>query len=329
MRVNHTDVRSNADDTGRWRTQFPRMAWATIEKSHEANGVTPNLERYATVDPGIFWEEARSSLDGLPGGRGLNIAHEAVDRHATGARRSQVALRCLGRDDAVRDLTYGELAELTGRFANVLRSLAIEPGELVCALAGRLPELYVAALGTLKCRCAFSPLFAAFGPEPIRTRLELGGARVLVTTETLYRRKVEALRPSLPRLEHVLLIREDGPTDVNGTHDLETLLAAASPRFEIPPTDPDDVALIHFTSGTTGRPKGAVHVHEAVVAHHVTGRLALDLHPEDIFWCTADPGGSPEPPTGSSRRSRTASRASSTHSTSTPTAGTASSSANG
>ena len=67
-----------------------------------------------------------------------------------------------------------------------------------------------------------------------------------------------------------------------------------SPRgatdFEIPPTDPEDMALLHFTSGTTGTPKGAVHVHEAVVAHHATGRIALDLHPDDVFWCTADPG---------------------------------------
>ena len=75
-----------------------------------------------------------------------------------------------------------------------------------------------------------------------------------------------------------------------GTIDLDARLAAASPVYEIPPTDPESMALLHFTSGTTGTPKGAVHVHQAVVAHHTTGRFALDLHPDDVYWCTADPG---------------------------------------
>src|SRR5208282_565341 len=74
------------------------------------------------------------------------------------------------------------------------------------------------------------------------------------------------------------------------TRDLQKLMAEADGHFEIPPTDPQDLALLHFTSGTTGKPKGAMHVHEAVVAHHATGRFALDFHPDDIFWCTADPG---------------------------------------
>jgi acetyl-CoA synthetase len=89
----------------------------------------------------------------------------------------------------------------------------------------------------------------------------------------------------------VILVGEGGgETDVPGTHDYRRLLGAASDAFEIGPTDPEDVALVHFTSGTTGTPKGAVHVHGAIVSHHITGKLALDLHPDDVFWCTADPG---------------------------------------
>jgi acetyl-CoA synthetase len=254
-------------------------------------GVAPNLDDYERVRAGFTWDAARAELDGLPGGRGLNIAHEAVDRHAAGPRGEHVAIRWLGKSSEVRDYTYRQLRALTNRFANVLDCLGVRRGEGVFALAGRLPELYVTALGTLKLGGVFCPLFSAFGPEPIRARMSIGRARVLVTTEALYRRKVAALRGGLPELAHVVLIGEGGaPTAVAGTLDFHALLAAVSDDFVVPPTAPEDRALLHFTSGTTGKPKGAVHVHEAVVAHHITGRYALDLHPDDVFWCTADPG---------------------------------------
>jgi acetyl-CoA synthetase len=267
------------------------VSWAPIKKSTTDMAVTPNLGDYGRACAEFSWAAARAELDGLPGGAGLNIAHEAVDRHAAGPQRNHLALRWLGKRGEVRDYTYAELRDLTNRFANVLRALGVGPGERVYVLAGRIPELYVAALGTLKNRSVFCPLFSAFGPEPLRVRMATGQARILVTTESLYRRKVAALRPALPHLRHVLLVSETGPaTAVPGTEDYRARMAAASDRFTIEPTDPEDMALLHFTSGTTGKPKGAVHVHEAVVAHHITGKLALDLHPEDVFWCTADPG---------------------------------------
>ncbi len=238
------------------------------------------------------WEEARGELDGLPGDRGsLNIAHEAVDRHAAGPRRDQVAIRWLGKQGQVRDYTYQQLRALTNRFANVLELLGVAQGDRVYALLGRTPELYVAALGTLKHRAVFCPLFSAFGPEPIRARLAIGQAKVLVTTESLYLRKVAAWRAGLPELEHVVLVGDDhGSTAVAGTRDYLRLMHDATDEYVIGRTDPEDAALLHFTSGTTGTPKGALHVHEAVVMHHLTGRVALDFRAGDVFWCTADPG---------------------------------------
>jgi acetyl-CoA synthetase len=256
-----------------------------------AMSLAPNLDDYERVRATFTWAAARAELDGLPEQRGLNIAHEAVDRHAAGPRGSHVAIRWLGKRGEVRDYTYRDLRELTDRFANVLASLGLQRGERVFALAGRLPELHVAALGTLKYGGVFCPMFSAFGPEPIRARMTIGRARVLVTTEALYRRKVVGLRAQMPDLAHVILVGEAGAaTAVADTLDFHALLGAAPDRFVIPPTAPEDMALLHFTSGTTGTPKGAVHVHEAVVAHHITGRYALDLHPDDVFWCTADPG---------------------------------------
>ncbi len=264
---------------------------AAIGKDRAAWRVMPQLLDYAEARATFSWERARAEMAGLPGGKGLNIAHETVDRHAAGAIAARTAIRCVGKSGAVRDFTFGELAALTSRFANALADLGCRPGDRVFSLLGRVPELHVAALGTLKHRAVFAPLFAAFGPEPVRTRLDLGGARVLVTTEALYRKKVAGIRPELPYLAHVILVGDPGvPTEVPGTRDFHRLLASAADVYEIGPTRPEDPALLHFTSGTTGRPKGALHVHEAIVAHHVTGRLALDLHPDDVFWCTADPG---------------------------------------
>ena len=248
----------------------------------------PILDDYARTYARFSWDEARRALDGLPGGRGLNIAHEAVDRHAAGPRRDRTALRWLGKSGSVVDLSYGELAARTSRFANVLARLGVARGDTVFVLAGRIPELYVTAIGALKHGAIFCPLFSAFGPEPIAARLALGRARVLVTTRALYEKKVAALRASLPALAEVLVVG-DGPPPA-GTRDFGALLADAGSDYTIAPTDPEQPALLHFTSGTTGKPKGAVHVHGAVVAHHATGRIALDLHDDDIFWCTADPG---------------------------------------
>ncbi|HVO25146.1 MAG TPA: acetate--CoA ligase [Candidatus Margulisiibacteriota bacterium] len=263
---------------------------APIVKSARDGRVPPNLRSYEEACATFSWRQARAELEGLPAG-GLNIAHEAVDRHAAGPRHAHLALRWIGKSGQVRDFTYRDLRDLSSRFANVLRRLGIGKGDRVFALAGRIPELYIAALGTLKNGSVFCPLYSAFGPEPVRSRIDIGRPKVLVTTQLLYEKKVVPQRAALPSLEHVLVVSEAGqPATFPGTRDFHELMEQASDQFIIEPTDPEDMALLHFTSGTTGKPKGAVHVHAAVVAHHITGKLALDLHPDDIFWCTADPG---------------------------------------
>jgi acetyl-CoA synthetase len=257
------------------------------ELSNPPSDVPANAASYEEECARFSWEAERCRLDGLPNGRGLNLAYEAVDRHAFGLLADHVALRHIGKRGDVTDLTYAELARRTSRFARVLDHLRVGPGERVFVLLPRVPELYVAVLGTLKHRSVACTLFSAFGPEPIRQRMTLGSARVLVTSSALYRRKVAPIRDGLPELEHVVVIGDDVP---EGGLAFAELMAAASDDYEIPATDPEDPALLHFTSGTTGTPKGAVHVHGAVVGHHTTGRLALDLHPDDVYWCTADPG---------------------------------------
>jgi acetyl-CoA synthetase len=263
------------------------MEWEPIRKRPK-DFVGANLLDYDEYTRVFSWPQARALLDGLPGG-GLNIAHEAIDRHVMAGRGDKLALRWIGRDDSIRDFTYSAIGTAINRFANVLGQRGIAKGDRVFSLLGRVPELYIAALGTFKKGSVFSPLFSAFGPEPIKARMTIGEANALITTEAFYRRKVETWRKELATLKHVFLT-ECSASPPPDTIDLVAAMAQAAESFETVRTNPEDMALLHFTSGTTGKPKGAVHVHEAVVAHHVTGRLALDLHADDIFWCTADPG---------------------------------------
>ena len=267
------------------------MPFAAIAKNPNDFKISPHLLDYRRTCEEFSWHEVERQLSGAGTGAALNIAHLAIDRHAAGPRALHRALRWLGRQGEMIDYTYADLQRLTNRFANALRALGIGKGDRVFALAGRIPELYIAALGTLKNGSVFCPLFSAFGPEPIQQRLAIGEGNVLVTTEALYqRRKISDSRAALPALKHVLVIGPGGFTPPPGTVNFHQLLADAGESFTTAGTDAQDTALIHFTSGTTGKPKGAVHVHQAAVAHHITGKYALDLHPDDVFWCTADPG---------------------------------------
>ena len=262
-----------------------------IKKTIADLPTTPNWLESEQARQAFSWQVEADELARLPGG-GLNLAYEAVDRHAMGGNRQHTALRILDRNGGHHDISYAQLSAQTNRFANVLKKLGVAPGERVFVLCGQGLELYLGVLGGLKLGCVVSPLFCAFGPEPIETRMRLGECSVLLTSETLYRRKIAAIRQRLPTLKHVLLYDAEGgnTTAVEGAHSLHRLLAEADDTFDIVRTTVDSPALLHFTSGTTGTPKGVLHVHGATLTHRVTAKYALDLHPEDIYWCTADPG---------------------------------------
>ena len=259
-----------------------------IKKAPENFSVRPNLKDYEKEYSSFSWEDVALQFQGLPLG-GLNIAHEAIDRHANGALSGKTALVWLGINGERREYTFAQMKQESARFANVLQSLGLGKDDRVFTLTTRLPEFYIAAIGVFKNRSVLCPLFAQFGPEPILQRMKKGDAKALLTTKSVFEKKVRPLLDQLPQLQTVILIDaiEDESDKIRS---LSALMAQASDLFEIPPTDPEDMSVLHFTSGTTGMPKGVVHVHKAIYMHWMSGKYVLDMHPDDIYWCTADPG---------------------------------------
>ena len=201
------------------------MEWERIRKRPE-DCLGANLSDYEAAVRSFSWPQARTMLEALPNG-GLNIAHEAVDRHLRAGRGDKIAIRWIGRDDRIRDFTYASLGAAVNRFANALTQHGVGKGDRIFSLLGRVPELYIAALGTLKAGGVFSPLFSAFGPEPIKARMTIGAAKVLVTSEAFYRRKVEPWRNELASLQHIFLTDcSDNPPA--GIVNLTDVLAQAS-----------------------------------------------------------------------------------------------------
>ncbi len=259
-----------------------------MKKELHIPSFTPNMTDYDLLYKKFRWEEESGALDGLPGG-GLNLAHEAVDRHADSENRDIIALRWIRKDRTFEDFTYRDLKSHTSRFANVLEKLGVVKGDYIFSLAGRKPALYFAALGTLKTGAIFCPMFSVFGPEPAFQRLYKGKAKILITETKLFQKKIQPLLERLPLLQYILLI--DAEEHMDGqVLALSQLMAEVPDHYSIKNTSAEDYALLHFTSGTTGMPKGALHVHQAVLTHYVTGKYVLDLRPGDVFWCTADPG---------------------------------------
>ena len=266
-------------------------SFPTIHKpSRDEMSVAPNLE-YAKTRGDFDWQQMYSELDWLPGGH-LNKAHEAIDRHANGPRRDKIAMIWEGKNGEREDYTFGQMKTLTNKFANVIKSLGIERGDRVFLFMDRLPETYIAFFGILKAGAVVGPLFSAFGPDPVRDRLQDSGAKVLVTQPEL-RRRITGIIPELFELQHIIIVNKNG-RDSEGRDmadlDWDEEMGKASPDFSTDLTSQYDYSVMHYTSGTTGKPKGAVHRHQAVVQQYATGKWALDLHEDDVYWCTADPG---------------------------------------
>ncbi|MEO7666506.1 MAG: AMP-binding protein, partial [Dehalococcoidia bacterium] len=266
------------------------MDYAPITKPADDDfAVKPNLWDYDAARAEITWEQILSELDGTPGG-GLNKAYECLDRHLKTSRRNKVAMLWEGKNGEQETYTFEEMVQGANKAANGLRALGVEKGDRVFVFLERIPECYFTVFGTLKLGAITGPLFSAFGPDAVKDRLEDSAARVLVTSPELWAR-IRGIRADLPSLEHVVLItRRHAAEPEDGVVFWDDVVANQSDEFQTLDTDPEDWSVMHYTSGTTGKPKGAAHVHNAIIGQYATGKYVLDFHDDDIYWCTADPG---------------------------------------
>ena len=208
----------------------------------------------------------------------INAAYNAVERHSANANANKIALYFV--DDLLTEkaLTFSQLNSLCNQFGHYLRSLNVERGDRVFFFLPRIPAIFYGFLGTLKIGAIAGTMFSAFGKDALFDRLENSGALVLITTKELLPR-LDSIRAKLPRLRHIITVET-----------LEKELAKFSEELEATAMDPEEPAFMLYTSGTTGKPKGVIHSHNTIIQQHLTAKYVLDLTPNDIYWCTADPG---------------------------------------
>ena len=247
-----------------------------------------NLANYEETYKNFRWDEVEKDFDWYKTGK-VNIAHEAIDRHATSARKNKVALYWEGAEGQSEKYTFQDLMLLTNKFGNVLKKLGVKKGDRVFEFMSRVPGLYVSILGSMKLGCIYGPLFGGFRSEAIKDRLWDSGAKILITQPHL-KAAVDEARKNLPDLENVIVVGANPGSLKNGEVSYEEEMSKASDKLNIEWVDRETPHLLHYTSGTTGKPKGILHVHDAMIGQYQTTKWVLDLREDDIYWCTADPG---------------------------------------
>lgn len=253
----------------------------------------PNMKSYEEEYQNFSWEISRKELD-YKDGDIINIGEYCTDRICRMGKANKLALIWEGFDGEEKKYTFDDMRMLTNTIAVFLQKLGINPGERVCLFMDKVPELYLGFLGILKMGAIAQPLFSAFGSESLLTRLEDAGTSAIFTQKK-HLAKVRNIVDQLPSLKHIIIVDDDGSKPLREfAYGKEVAFhmdkAERVNDFKIYPSKAETPSVLHYTSGTTGKPKGAQHVHYSLISQYITAKYVLDIKDEDIYWCTADPG---------------------------------------
>ena len=248
-----------------------------------------NIHSYEERIKNFDWSISEKELD-YKDGDVINIGWYCSDRICLQGKADKLALIWEGFGGKEKKYTFDEVRINSNKIGSFLRSLGIKNEDRVCLFMDKIPELYIGFLGVLKIGAIAQPLFSAFGDESLHVRLDNAETKAIIT-QRKHVGKVRKLVEKSPYLKHIIIVDHDGKKPLKEreiTFDLESY--EEPENFEIFPTKAESPSVLHYTSGTTGQPKGVEHVHYSLISQYLTAKWVLDLQDNDIYWCTADPG---------------------------------------
>ena len=266
------------------------MKQKIIEKDLASLRKKPNLADYDISYRDFSWKKADKELTYFSDGT-FNAAYNAIDRHAEGKKKNKTALIYNDTLGGRKEYTYADLSDSTNKFANVLTKNGLNKGERIFIFLPTIPERYIAFLGALKIGAIVGTMFSAFQEMALLDRLSDSSAKIVITSSSLFER-IEKIWKDLPSLEKVIVVQKEDEDLPKGSNviDYRDEMDKASDTFPIAHLKKDDFSYMLYTSGTTGKPKGVVHAHGDILQAMMTTKYVLDVHDDDIYWCTADSG---------------------------------------